>query len=146
MLVGDTAPAAVAPLGVEVLAVPATVVVVAGPFGPKPALPPAPELLEQLRLGFVPVCSRRPMIEVVGPQPPIVPTSHRRNVCAHGVSHVPRYTLPKPPRRPTPELRAVPLPPVMSFSRSIFILNSAWNQAVIPPPRVSVERRPQFEA
>src|SRR5712664_3851228 len=108
--------------------------------------PPAPVLFAQLRLGFVPVCSRRPMIEVVGPQPPIVPTSHRRNVCAHGVSHVPKYTLPKSPRRPRPELRAVALPSNVPLSRAIFKLNSAWNHAVIPPPTVSVERRPQFDA
>src|SRR5438128_908102 len=109
-------------------------------------LPAAPDRLPQLRLGAPPVVSRRPMIEVTGPQPPIVPTSHRRKVCAHGVSHVPRYTLPKPPRRPRPELRAVPWPSFTPLLRSICILNSAWNHAVIPPPSVSVERRPQFDA
>src|SRR5579859_3586502 len=91
------------------------------------------------------------MIEVVGPQPPIVPTSHMRNVCAHGVSHVPTYTFPKPPRRPTPELRNDPSPVcamlALSFERrSICMLNSAWNHADIPPPRDSVERMPQFDA
>src|SRR5438552_2023161 len=110
------------------------------------AAPAAPVLFAQFRLGFVPVCSRRPIIEVVGPQPPMVPTSHRRNVCDHGVSHVPRYTLPKLPRRPTPELRAVESPSNTPLSRAIFMLNSAWNHAVIPPPSVSVERRPQFDA
>src|SRR6266404_4372233 len=110
------------------------------------AAPHAPVLFMQNRLGFVPVCSRRPMIEVTGPQPPIVPTSHKRNVCAHGVSHVPKYTLPKSPRRPRPELRAVALPSNVPLSRAIFKLNSAWNHAVIPPPTVSVERRPQFDA
>src|SRR5437879_6636742 len=72
--------------------------------------------------------------------------TRRSSDLAHGVSHVPKYALPKSPRRPRPELRAVALPSNVPLSRAIFKLNSAWNHAVIPPPTVSVERRPQFDA
>src|SRR5687767_12476401 len=100
----------------------------------------------QLLLGALAVISRRPMMLVVGPHPPIVPTSHSRKVDAQGVSQVPRYTLPKPPRSPIAVLRVEPLAPARSKSRSIFTLNSYCTQPVRPPPRLSDERMPKFDA
>src|SRR5437879_10630074 len=52
--------------------------------------------------------------------------TRRSSDLAHGVSHVPKYALPKSPRRPRPELRAVALPSNVPLSRAIFKLNSAW--------------------
>ena len=112
-----------------------------------PVITPAPAVsVAQLLLGLLAVVSRRPMMLVVGPHPPIVPTSHRRNVDAQGVSHVPRYTLPKLPRRPIAVFRVEPLAPAKSKSRSIFTLNSYCTQPVMPPPRLSEERMPKFDA
>jgi len=50
------------------------------------------------------------------------------------------------PRRPIAVLRLVPLPEARSKSRSIFTLNSYCTQPVMPPPRVSDERIPKFDA
>src|SRR5580765_3546241 len=110
---------------------------------PTPDTPGAPESWPfwQFGLGEVPVVSRRPMIEVTGPQKPTVPMLHRASRSAHGVVHWPKKTLPKPPWRPTAELREAGVIATL-FDRSIGAFCSIWNQAVRPAPMLSRPRKP----
>src|SRR5688572_19333091 len=101
----------------------------------------------QLGFGATPVVSRRPMIDVIGPYVATVPIPQSASRSAHGVVHWPTKTLPKPPCRPTAELREAKLDVcAMLFERSMDALVSTCAHAVRPPPRLSRARTPTFEA
>src|SRR5690348_15806755 len=55
--------------------------------------------------GAVPVVSRRPMIDVTGPNTLTWPTAHNESMSAQGVVHWPTKTFPKAPWIPAAELR-----------------------------------------
>src|SRR5215510_7678599 len=90
------------------------------PVPPRPLPPLAQPPAAVLFIGAAPVVSRRPMMEVTGPQPPTVPMPHSASRSAHGVVHWPMNTLPQLPWIPTAELRdAIPEVFAMLFDRSI---------------------------
>jgi hypothetical protein len=86
-------------------------------------------MLAQFGFGAVPVVSRRPMIEVTGPQPPTVPMLHSASRSAHGVVHCPMNALPQLPCTPTAEFRDAGVM-AMLLERSIGAFCSIWNHAV----------------
>src|SRR4051812_28030460 len=94
--------------------------------------------------GAVPVVSRRPMSEVTGPNTLTWPIAQSESRSAHGVVHWPTNTLPQPPWRPAAELRDASVTAWVA-SRSSGAFCSIWNQAVRPPPRLSLPRRPKLE-
>src|SRR5438874_4419976 len=106
--------------------------------------PPELWLLMQFGLGAVPCVSRRPMIDVTGPQAPTVPTFHNTSSSAHGVYHEPTNKLPQGPWMPTPALRDASVA-AMPFDCSIGAFCEISNQAVSPPPRCSRPRTPQID-
>src|SRR5258706_7207485 len=95
-------------------------------------------------LGATPVDSRRPMSEVTGPKTLTWPIAQSESRSAHGVVHWPTNTLPQPPWMPAAELRDETVTDCVS-SRSSGAFCSIWNQAVRPPPRLSLPRTPKFD-
>src|ERR1700741_2982601 len=96
-------------------------------------------------LGAGAVVSRRPMIDVTGPNTLTCPIAQSESRSAHGVVHWPTKMLPKPPWKPAAELREASVTACVA-SRSSGAFCSTWNHAVNPAPTCSLPRTPKFDA
>src|SRR5215510_7669492 len=94
--------------------------------------------------GAVPVVSRRPMIDVTGPNTLTCPMAQSESRSAHGVVHCPTKMLPKLPWNPAAELREARTTAWVA-SRSSGAFCSIWNHAVNPALTCYLPRTPKLD-